>query len=475
MSKGNLELIEKNQTVSILKNRMILRENKSEQTLIRYLDGIKEFTKFMNTKNPDEALTEFRKITDQTDKLDEFIDYMLKKGTRPIDLKAKWHGVKKWLITNRIEGINWDYISRPKAISQIKDRIPTIDELRLILDNKVTLRDKAFFLVVASAGFRLGTAITLKVKDYQPIEDLGIITIEGQDGRKLATGKSYFTFITPEARRILDQYLKTRESLTPDSPLFAKESKGQGQAFDFVTNASRQWTVLVKRAKLLEKVEGHRAYTLHGHSLRKFFQTHCKLAGCRADFVDFWLGHHPQGQSQYLNDSYFRPELKEHITEYRKAISKLTVYDTIGQERINHIEEENKKLKLSLSRIEKKLENLQEYPKLTAQEQVQLDQEQRKQEKYFKQWLKNPEEQKLLESRQEAWEQQQIENPEIEQEIAKDCQKYQNERIKKLEQILEEASNELRALKTPMRQTERFKVTAKFTHPSKYKRHEKPN
>jgi integrase len=306
---------------------MIVRENKSMQTLKRYMEGIQEFTKFLGAKNPDEALEIFSNIEDRTSKLDEFIDYMIENKKSPIDIKAKWHGVKKWLISNRINNIDWDYISKPKAISQIQDRIPTVEELRLILDNRVSLRDKAFFLVVASAGFRLGTAMTLKVKDYAPIEDLGIITVEGGEGRKLATGKKYFTFITPEARRFLEEYLKTRQPLTDDAPLFACESKSQGKVYGFSSNASRQWTILVRKAKLLEKAPSGRNFTLHGHSLRKFFQTHCKLAGCRADFVDFWMGHHPQGQNQYLNDSYFRPELKHHIHEYRKAISHLQVFD----------------------------------------------------------------------------------------------------------------------------------------------------
>ena len=82
--------------------------------------------------------------------------------------------------------------------------------------------------MVASAGFRLGTALSLQVKDYKPIEELGMITVKGAEGRKLATGKSYFTFITPEARRFLEEYLKTRGPLTPDSALFARKAKVQG-------------------------------------------------------------------------------------------------------------------------------------------------------------------------------------------------------------------------------------------------------
>ena len=339
LTKNDNILIESNQTVSILKNRMLVRENKSEQTLKRYLDGVKTFTRFMKAENPDQALQVFSRLDDRTGKLDEFIDYMLTQKRSAIDVKAKWHGTKKWLVSNRVNNIDWDYISRPKAVSQIMDRIPTKVELQQILDNKVTLRDKTFYLVVASAGFRLGTALSLQVKDYKPIEELGIITVQGGEGRKLSKGKNYFTFITPEARRLLEEYLKTRGSLNPEDPLFAKESKGKGEQFGYVGNVSRQWTILVKRARLLEKVPNSRSFTLHGHSLRKFFQTHAKLSGCRADFVDFWMGHHPTGANEYLNDSYFRPDLKTHITEYKKAVGSLTVYG-VDQDEIEALKNE---------------------------------------------------------------------------------------------------------------------------------------
>jgi len=228
---------------------------------------------------------------------------------------------------------------------------------KLILDNKVSLRDKAFFLVVASAGFRLGTALSLQVKDYKPIKELGIITVKGAEGRKLAIGKSYFTFITPEARRILEEYLKTRGTLNPDASLFAKESKGIGKQFDYCSNVSRQWTILVKRAKLLEKAANSRNFTLHGHSLRKFFQTHCKLAGCRADFVDFWMGHHPTGSNQYLNDSYFRPDLQTHIEEYRKAVSHLQVFEQ-DTKKLSELEKDMEALKLQNFNLKNQLETI---------------------------------------------------------------------------------------------------------------------
>ena len=360
LGKPDLELIEKNQTVKILHSKMILREGKSEQTLKRYLDGIKEITEFLKATNPDEALKILENTTDRTGKLDSFIDYLMSQKRSAIDIKSKWYGVKKWIIYNRLNNIDWEFITRPKAVTQIKDRMPTREELRRILDNRVSLRDKSLYLLMAVGGFRVGTALSLQVKDYEPIEDLGKITVEGGDGRKLAVGKMYFSFITPECRRILESYLKTRGTLKPEDPLFAKESHVDGKGFGYGTNASRQWTILLKRAGLAEKVPNGKSYTIHAHTLRKFFQTTCKLATCRSDFVDFWMGHTATKSDEYLNDSYFRPELQSHIKEYRKAVADLSIFEEgINSEKLSNLEKDLKDKDRQIEEQNKRMENME--------------------------------------------------------------------------------------------------------------------
>jgi site-specific recombinase XerD len=370
MTKNNLILIANNKTVTTLRNRMILREGKSEQTLVRYLGGVKEFTKFIGAKTPDEALTILSKYEDRTAKIDEYIDYMINSDRTGIDIKSLWYGAKKWFIANRINDIDWSYISRPKATSQIEDRIPTVEELRLILDNKVTLRDKSFYITCLSAGFRVGTALSLQVKDYKPIEELGMITVKGGAGRKLAIGKMYFTFLTPEARRLLEQYLKSREQpLSPEDPLFTKVNHKYNERFDFSGNVSRQWTILLKRAKLAEKIPDSRSYTLHAHTLRKFFQTKCKLKGCKGSFTTFWLGQHPKSESEeYLDGSYFRPELEKHLAEYRKVVSDLTVFEQgINATRLGEVEKNLKDKEQLITTQQKQISNLEHDQKLTQE------------------------------------------------------------------------------------------------------------
>jgi integrase len=358
LTKPLKELIAHNESLKKLSDRMIHRERKSSETLRRYLEGVLSFQKFMESETVDLALGKLREKTDITEILDQYVDWLDSRKFSTVNIKAHWYGVKKWLICNRVNNVDWKYISRPKVVSQIKDRIPTRDELRIILSNKISLRDKAYFMVAVSSGLRIGTISNLKVKDYQAIENLGMITVEGGPNKKLPEGKSYFTFITPETRKVLEDYLATRQPLEPDQPLFVKDN---GEPLSpFVTNITRQWRRLIKRANLGRKIENHAYTELHAHVLRKYFQTNCKLAGCRVDFVDFWLGHHPQRQEEYLNDSYFRPSLQTHLEEYRKAIPSLEIFEltiaetTIGdlKKRLAEMEEWKKAIEKTISEKE---------------------------------------------------------------------------------------------------------------------------
>jgi len=350
LTKPNRKLIDENVSIAKMEERMVQREGKSLETLRRYLEGIASFTEYMQANSPDAALEKIRGASDITETLDKYIDNLIARGFTPINVKAHWFGVKKWLTANRVNGVDYEYISRPKVASQIRDRIPSKDELRLIITNKISLRDQAFFMTALSSGLRIGALATLQAKDYKPIEELGMITVAGGPNRKLPTGKSFVTFITAETRKVLEEYLKTRENLKPEDPLFAKDNGKPLSAY--VTNLSRQWRRLITRANLAQKIEGHAFMELHAHVLRKYFQTNCKLSGCRPDFVDFWMGHHPVRQEEYLNDSYFRPTMEQNLKEYRKAALALSVFETAD------LSNEVLELKAKMARIEKSKEGL---------------------------------------------------------------------------------------------------------------------
>lgn len=81
------------------------------------------------------------------------------------------------------------------------------------------------------------------------------------------------------------------------------------------------WNRLLEKAGLDDK--SHKWHELHFHTLRKYFQTQCQNAEVNRAYIEFWMGH----KGEYLDDSYFRANLKEHINEYQKAIFNLSIYE----------------------------------------------------------------------------------------------------------------------------------------------------
>jgi len=241
------DYIRNNKSVQNLTFRMLKRERKSWHTLRRYFGGIKTLCEFLKAETPDGALEKIQAEDDPSFLLDDYIDYLTQKGFTPINIKSHWFGVKKWLISNRVT-LKWELIGRPKVATRIRDRIPTIDELRRILSNNVALRDRALFMTCATSGLRIGTAVRLKVKDYTPFKNgYGMINVVGGEGKKLTEGMWYFCFVTQETNQIIQDYLATRGDVKDEDPLFTRIDKAK--AFDkYTTNVSRQW----KRLSIVE-------------------------------------------------------------------------------------------------------------------------------------------------------------------------------------------------------------------------------
>ena len=131
----------------------------------------------------------------------------------------------------------------------------------------------------------------------------------------------YVTFITPEAKRMLELYRKTEEKKRPRTSEDYVFTDRYGKPLDF--NGFRMlWNGTLEKLDLAEKKR--KIHTLHFHTLRKFFRTQCEGAGIQRSFWDFWMGH----KGGYLDESYFRAEQTKHVEEYRKAIPNLTVYQT---------------------------------------------------------------------------------------------------------------------------------------------------
>jgi integrase len=303
----------------------------SEGTVTNYVKAVRKLCVFLGVSDPEVLLKKLLSgELDPRAKVDSYIDYALtEKKFAHGHVRNLVFGIKKWFELNGVK-VDWARIELPTSteISE-EDRAPTKEELKRLLNHASSARDRALIYCETSSGLRIGTILSLKVGDVDfSYPDVARFTVERKRGRKFSTkrngsqGRLFVSWITPEARMALQQYLKEREAqgetITPDSPLFT-DVYYSGKLIT-VEDFERVWARLLHRADLAQK--SNRWYVLHIHTLRKYFRSNC--VGVDVSFREKWMGH----KGVYLDMSYFRAEEQLHLTEYRKTIQGLSIYAT---------------------------------------------------------------------------------------------------------------------------------------------------
>ena len=300
----------------------------SEKTVSNYINGIAKFTKYLGFLDPETALKSMLEgKVDAEAKIDSFIDYALDKlGRSHTSVRLYVFGIKKWVNLNGVK-VNWAKIEMPTTTETTEeDRAPTKEELKKLLSHASSARDRFVIFGETSSGLRIGTFLSLKIGDVDfNYPDVARITVERKRGRKFsnrgrATGRFFCTFITPEAKTALQEYITERknagEIITSENPLVTDFTyKG---SFISVGAIEKVWVRLLKKAGLNQKTKHF--HVLHIHTLRKYFRSNC--IGIDASYRERWMGH----KGLYLDTSYFKAEESLHLAEYRKAISHLTIY-----------------------------------------------------------------------------------------------------------------------------------------------------
>ena len=342
-------------------NRMIergrsSRRRRSEHTIKNYCSYVKLFCEaYMKIPDADEC---FEKLNqgDIKEVVDRFIDFLTeKRKVSNRTARSAFYAVRYWLKSNDIDIEPLEDIELPtSAATLVEDRAPTREEMKTVL-KFANIRDQVAAMLSLTGGFRVGTMTSLTWGDVvldprQFIEPSlrerdhshlpALIKVKRKMGRKAK--QKFFTFITPETKKLLLQYRAWRERqgevITEESMLIGSQKQPFGSRIT-VNSLQASWGRILKRAGLDEK--SHTWNVLHLHTLRKFFRTQCENAGVKRSYWEFWMGH----KGGYLDDSYFRANLKEHLNEYMKAIPQLAVMEApMIEERMRKIEEYHKKL-----------------------------------------------------------------------------------------------------------------------------------
>ncbi len=269
--------------------------------------------------------------------------------------------------------IPWAKIARglPRAKRFADDRAPTLQEIRKIVEYP-DRRIKPVVYIMASTGVRVGAWEYLKYGNITPIEREGEL-VAAKVLVYAGTPDWYITFMTPEAYREVEAWMKFRkqcgENVTRESwvmrDLWDTETatRKNTHTTGLVTIPKKLSSVGVKR--LIERAlwaQGLRKDLEDGkkrhefatcHALRKFFKTRCELAGVKPINVENLMGH-----STGISDAYYRPSESELLDDHLRAMDSLTIDDA------RKLKIEVESLKADISELEQKNKRIEELERI---------------------------------------------------------------------------------------------------------------
>jgi integrase len=253
--------------------------------------------------------------------------------------------------------INWKLVTRgmPRGNHAANDRTPTRDEILQILKYP-DIRIKPIILTMISSGIRIGAWDFLQWKHIVPIAGSNNSIVVAKVVVYAGEQEQYYSFITPEAYNALKEWMNFRssygEKITGDSWVARDMWKTTnitygaklGYARTPVKLKSSGIRNLIAKALFQQNVrpiltEGQKRHEFKtAHGFRKFFKTQAEQC-MKAANVEMLMGH-----DLGISKSYYKPQEKEVMEDYLKAVKNLSIYkndNTILEKEIDDLREKN--------------------------------------------------------------------------------------------------------------------------------------
>lgn len=294
-------------------------------------------------------------------------DYVLHLRTKlsPNSFDAPLGALQSFLEINDIF-LNWRKIRKliPARVKKSGERGYTTQEIQKMLQFSIDLRTKAIIHFMAASGIRVGAFDGMKIKHLieMPLGCKAILVYEG-------TTEEYWTFLTPEASKTLDDYFNERrndgEILTPENPVFRNFyrlgiEKVVPLSRSSITNVVYR---VLNRAGLRQKIKNNRYEVQLDHGFRKRFNTILKLnREINSNIVEKIMGH-----KKGLDGVYLTPSRQDAFEEYKKGISDLTIDDS------ERILAEKKKIEIERSELDKMKFRMEQQSKDLSEQRIELE------------------------------------------------------------------------------------------------------
>jgi integrase len=291
---------------------------RSEATKASYKQSLRQFQEETGFKlTPKTKATRLQKVTIQ------YIVHLKHKGTSYSRINGIVSAIQKFADVHEIE-LKMKKIRSfmPEHVRVVQDRAYTKEEIRTLVEN-ANPRVKALILLFVSTGIRAGAVPSLKIKHLSRLPD-GCYKIKVYAG---SVKYEYGVFLTIEATRAIDQYLKTRElkgeTLSPNAPLIRKEFSSGDEKVEGISRntVARLVEEVALRTGIRTKSGGKRQEIELVHGFRKYFDTSLKRVKIDNDIINLLMWGHAKG----LQANYMRLKEEEIYTEFKRAEPLLTI------------------------------------------------------------------------------------------------------------------------------------------------------
>ena len=303
--------------------------NLSKTSIKHYKWALDKYSIF-NSKTPSELINEAdteeekgirgknRKIVKR---LKNFRSELIKNKASPNTIQSYFTKVKTFY---KHFGIEIPYIPPAKIPNGRHERysdIPSIDDIRQVVESTSNLKHKAVILFMSSSGSAMNETTSLTVQDFiDATRDYHTSTsimdvldeLEGQrdvipifELVRAKTDYFYYTCCSPEATIAIVKYLKSQSKIEPDDKLFDIDKPGLKAVFNRL-NDNNGFGKITDRMNFF-----------HSHALRKFHAT---------TIEDVDLANELQGRkSNAIKEAYFKKNPKRLRERYTPYLNKLMI------------------------------------------------------------------------------------------------------------------------------------------------------
>jgi len=278
--------------------------------------------------------------------VEDYVMALKKEGKKRNSILTPVTALELFCDTNDLV-INWKKIRRllPASVKKTGAKAYSTEQVGKILEFETKIRNKAIIHFIAASGVRIGALPELKIKHVRDIENCKVVTVYPDDKEE------YYTFLTPEASIALDAYLEKRktdgEYLNSESPLFRQDySLGIAKPKHLSkTGYQAMMDRALRRCGLRTGYTKQRRDIQLDHGFRKRWNTIVKTT----DNIKLLLAEKMMGhaiRSIPLDETYLVPSIEKLFTEYKKAITELTIDES------ERLQVKNKKLEQEKSELE---------------------------------------------------------------------------------------------------------------------------